>query len=359
MPTAPATPVVAPVGDLLSAVVGQPASTAGQKYGGFSTQSQLNAAVLGGLQPIYDIRDLALAQAEQLAADVNQRYQQPTQFATAELNRTQPEIQRLEARRAVSPLATNQGLAGELIGTAYDRMIQPVKQRELKARLALEDIDKERTAEIARLAAPYAEIVDTINATPASEFAQRLAVERYGIDPSMAVGLFGPEVDIGRMREAQTLADLQMQQQMRAAGLMPGMSTVERIFQTQGPEAARAYEESQYLGELDQLGNEQFDLDLYNMTGLTVGDIGGGAPGQLVRTWASDPNNIALINDAVASVQTLPVGTDRADYIANVSQNYFTQTGDPVGAQFLANALRSLSFFGAPELDATTTWQPD
>jgi len=359
IPPPPPIPQVAPAQQLVQHTIGAPATTAGQKYGGFSTQSQLNAAVLGGLQPIYELRDLALAQAEAAAQDVAQRYQPARQFAEAAYNRPVTEMAELEARRAVSPLAGRDSLIGDIVDIGFQKKLAPIKQEELNARLALEDLQERQRAEIERLAGPYAQVLDYIEGTPASALAQQLAVQRYGIDPAMAAGLYGPEIDIARQREAQNLADLQLQEQMRAAGLMPGMSTVERIFQTQGPEAALAYEDQQIRNQLDDIADTQLNTDLYNTLGVTMNDIGSGAPTELVRQWVTTPGNIDLINEAVASVQTLPPDVDRNDYISNVAANYYTQTGDPVGAQFLANTLRALSFFGAPTLDAMTTWQPD
>lgn len=375
IPPPPPIPQVGAPSDILQYVIGAPATTAGQKYGGYSTQSQLNAAVLGGLEPIYQVADLALAQAEAAAQDVAQRYKPAMSVAEATYNRPATEMAGLEARRAVSPLVgrefapststlgkTFSGLGrnlGEIIDIGYQKKLGQLKQDELNARLALEDLQKRQRGEIERLAGPYAQIVDYIQGTPASALAQQLAVQRYGIDPAMAAGLYGPEIDIARQREAQNLADLQLQEQMRAAGLMPGASTLERIFQTEGPEAALAYEQSQATGALDEIADTQLNTDLYNTLGVTMNDIGSGAPTALVREWVTTPGNIDLINEAVASVQTLPPEVDRNDYISNVAANYYTQTGDPVGAQFLANTLRALSFFGAPTLDATTTWQPD
>lgn len=359
IPPPPPIPQVGAPSDILQYAIGAPATTAGQKYGGYSTQSQLNAAVLGGLEPIYQVADLALAQAEAAAQDVAQRYKPAMSVAEATYNRPATEMAGLEARRAVSPLAGRDSLIGNIIDIGYQKKLAPIKQEELNARLALEDLQKRQRGEIERLAGPYAQIVDYIQGTPASTLAQQLAVQRYGIDPAMAAGLYGPEIDIARQREAQNLADLQLQEQMRAAGLMPGASTLERIFQTEGPEAALAYEQSQATGALDEIADTQLNTDLYNTLGVTMNDIGSGAPTALVREWVTTPGNIDLINEAVASVQTLPPEVDRNDYISNVAANYYTQTGDPVGAQFLANTLRALSFFGAPTLDATTTWQPD
>ena len=355
IPPPPPIPQVGAPSDILQYVIGAPATTAGQKYGGYSTQSQLNAAVLGGLQPIYELRDLALAQAEAAAQDVAQRYQPARQFAEATYNRPVTEMAGLEARRAVSPLGGRDSLIGDIVDIGYQKKLAPIKQEELNARFALEDLQERQRAEIERLAGPYAQVVDYIEGTPASALAQQLAIQRYGIDPAMAAGLYGPEIDIARQREAQNLADLQLQEQMRAAGLMPGASTLERIFQTQGPEAALAYEQSQATGALEDIADTQLNTDLYNTLGVTMNDIGSGAPTELVRQWVTTPGNIDLINEAVASVQTLPPDVDRNDYISNVAANYFTQTGDPVGAQFLANTLRALSFFGAP----TLTWQPE
>ena len=359
IPPPPPIPQVGAPSDILQYAIGAPATTAGQKYGGYSTQSQLNAAVLGGLEPIYQVADLALAQAEAAAQDVAQRYKPAMSVAEATYNRPATEMAGLEARRAVSPLAGRDSLIGNIIDIGYQKKLAPIKQEELNARLALEDLQKRQRGEIERLAGPYAQIVDYIQGTPASTLAQQLAVQRYGIDPAMAAGLYGPEIDIARQREAQNLADLQLQEQMRAAGLMPGASTLERIFQTEGPEAALAYEQSQATSALDEIADTQLNTDLYNTLGVTMNDIGSGAPTALVREWVTTPGNIDLINEAVASVQTLPPEVDRNDYISNVAANYYTQTGDPVGAQFLANTLRALSFFGAPTLDATTTWQPD
>lgn len=64
------TPTVPSFQNFLNKIIGSPVPTAGQRYGGYSTQAQLNAAILGGIEPFYQAGELAQQHALDTEADI-------------------------------------------------------------------------------------------------------------------------------------------------------------------------------------------------------------------------------------------------------------------------------------------------
>jgi len=181
-----------------------------------------------------------------------------------------------------------------------------------------------------------------------SDLARQIAEQRYGVDPALASGMFGPEFS----REFGI-------RQLGEQGIFPDQSIEEYIGLTQGPDALAQYQQNRVQAALDKQAEgfrtaeeEAYDLELERATGINVDAAAGDRSRATARQYLTQPNFVSYINATVGDMVQNPADTAEAqkNRARLAAQDYFTQTGDPVGAEILLNALLSFDFtLGFPQ----------
>lgn len=175
-----------------------------------------------------------------------------------------------------------------------------------------------------------------------SDLARQIAEQRYGVDPALASGMFGPEF----AREFGI-------RQLGEAGVFPDQSIEEYIGLNQGPEALATFQQNQLQAALDKQNEgfrtadeEAFDLQLEQNTGLNVDAVAGNYSRAIARGYLENPDFVQRVNAEVSNLVANPaLNMEQQRNQARIAaQQYLTDTGDPVGAQILLNALLSFDF---------------
>lgn len=183
--------------------------------------------------------------------------------------------------------------------------------------------------------------IDLAN-TSRAQFAQQLATSRYGMDPGLAAGLFGPEFGAEqRLREASTEFTQPGQSVEDYIALNMGTAALEQFQANKVQEALKKQEESFRTAD-----EEALDLELERSTGVNVSAAAGDYSLSTARGYLSNPSFIEQINagmQAVASAKGTSV-EDKRNAARMYAMEYFNQVGDPVAAQILFNALTSFEF---------------
>ena len=189
---------------------------------------------------------------------------------------------------------------------------------------------------------PMMNVATELANLPRADLAQRIATEVYGMEPTLARGMFGGEFE--RDQRLRELADI---------NVFPGQSIEEQIALTQGPDALIAYQQQQLANALakQQEGfktadEEAFDLSIEQQTGIPVEAAAGNYTLDTARRVLADPNFI----DTVAESRQILMDSgatsleEQRNAARNVAMNYFNATGDQVTAQILYNVLVSFDF---------------
>lgn len=175
-----------------------------------------------------------------------------------------------------------------------------------------------------------------------SDLARQIAEQRYGVDPALASGMFGPEF----AREFGI-------RQLGEAGVFPDQSIEEYIGLNQGPEALATFQQNQLQAALDKQNEgfrtadeEAYDLQLEQQTGLNVDAVAGNYSRAVARGYLENQGFVQRINEEVSNLVANPaLNMEQQKNQARIAaQQYLTDTGDPVGAQILLNALLSFDF---------------
>ena len=181
-----------------------------------------------------------------------------------------------------------------------------------------------------------------IQGITASELARQIATQNYAVDPALAAGMFGPEFE----REVGL-------RQLGEAGVFPDQSIEEYIGLNQGPEALATFQQNQLQAALDKQNEgfrtadeEAFDLQLEQNTGLNVDAVAGDYSRAVARGYLENPDFVQRVNAEVGNLVANPaLNMEQQKNQARIAaQQYLTDTGDPVGAQILLNALLSFDF---------------
>jgi len=436
MPKAPGVPMARPSATaptrlsaerLLSQIVGGPLPTYGQKYGGYPTQSQFETAVIGGLQPLSALQQLAATQAAQTQMELEQSAMDRLAARSPEVRATRTRISDVLSRpiggmTAVEDLAAAQAryapgrtrlaeIGGELerpalvvSGGEREAMMEEARQlrnllpaaqpieasraaasaqarqdayaRAMERRNAvafaapLRDeqgrvigqptwtevaqqqlrptVERELGAALEAQVVPSQQLAEDLNAINRAELAQRLAIERYGVDPALAAGLFGGAFDVEqRLRESA------------AQGFIPDQSVETMILLTEGPAALQQYQRERLASaqakQAEGLRTDEeaaFDLTIEQQTGVPVDVAAGDFSADEARRRLADPEFTKFLTVSREQLMTEPATTLEAkrNSAREKAVQYYEQTGDPVGAQILLNALLSFDF--------TLTFQP-
>lgn len=374
-----------------SAIIGGPGPGYGEKYGGFPTAAQWEEAILGEAMGAYELADLAKQQAQQAGA----RYYDELTGRVAErvapiasLAGVRPGAN-LSAQDREKLMAGYQGVqefgrtpeylaaldqqnadkfglfgqppesANQIMRRAYESMLN-APNLDVNDRAAVEArtyelgwfpeeqaLYERRLATDPYVAAPQ-QLAAMIESTPLSQYAQQIAVARYGMDPALAAGMFGPQADINYQK-------MMNDAELYAMGYT-GDSTGEFILRTRGPEAYQQYmtqladdamygseaEQQRYLDELQTEENRVFDQEIASTYGFYPEEFGE-IPAEEVRLRANDP----MFQDIYTqSIDAIMGGDFNMDVAETAYQNYLTQTGDSIGARILQEAISKFDFIG-------------
>ena len=272
--------------ELLAALMaGQAQPSYGQKYGGFPTREMLNDAALGYALNIRDIGDYALAKGRQLEAPMFAKEQAVQRSATG-YDDFAAEIAKGRAKYN-TPSSYVADFAVQRQKAEADRQAAVAKYRS--------DAENEYNTSYDAQVLPYEQISNTIRDTPISQLARQALMTQYGVDPNVARATFTEQTDLD-------YAKLQRDAELAAQGIDFSMSEGEMIYNSQGPEAYKVYQEQktyeamygtpaeQAKAQQDLIDsqNAPADADIFNNYGIRPKEVTG-ADANTVRALFLDP----------------------------------------------------------------------
>ena len=374
-----------------SAIIGGPAAGYGEKHGGFASAAQQEEAILGEAMGAYEMADLARRQADEarlryydeMTGRVAGRVAPIASLAGVRpgANLSEQDRQKLAAgyqgvrafgetpeylaaleRQNQDPyglFGQQTENANQIMRRAYETMLN-APNLDVNEQAAVEQRasglgwfpDEQALYEQQASADPYVsapeQLAASIESTPISQYAQQIAQARYGMDPALAAGMFGPQADINYQK-------MMNDAQLYGMGYT-GDSTGEFILRTRGPEAYQQYmnqladdalygseaEQRRYLDELQAQENRAFDQEIANTYGFYPEEFGE-IPAEEVRTRANDPTFQDLYTQSIDAITK----GDFNETVADAAyQAYLEQTGDSIGARILREAITKFDFAG-------------
>jgi hypothetical protein len=204
---------------------------------------------------------------------------------------------------------------------------------------------------IAEQVTPYENVAAGFANTPLSQFAQQIAVNRYGYDPALAQGLFDTSVDIQSLKDQ---ADLFAAQHPEL-----NMTPAEIVYQQYGQDGLDQYNAQQaqqaLYGTVSQqtsadqaaqdAANAPIDAQLYSVYATAPGNVNSALNADVARQYMSDPNFLAQFQAGTTKIyDDMSQGLSGAEAVNSYMQNYLDETGDPVSARILEELLSNISF---------------
>ena len=272
--------------ELLAALMaGQAQPSYGEKYGGFPTREMLNDAALGYALNIRDIADFAANKAAELNAPLESELTSVYDSADAYDNFA-AEIAKGRAKYS-TPSSYVADFAKQRQAAETNRKNALAKYRS--------DAESAYTSGFNSQVSPYQQIAETIYGTPVSQLARQALTTQYGVDPNVARATFTEQTDLD-------YAKLLRDSELAAQGIDFSMSEGEMIYNSQGPEAYRVYQEqktyeAQYGTPAEQAKAQQdlidsqnapVDADIFNNYGIRPKEVTG-ADADTVRALFLDP----------------------------------------------------------------------
>jgi hypothetical protein len=206
-------------------------------------------------------------------------------------------------------------------------------------------------AALAEQVTPYETVAQGFANTPLSQFAQQIAVNRYGYDPALAAGLFDTSVDIQSLKDE---ADL-----FAAQNPQLSMSPAEIVYNQLGEEGLNQYLQQQaeqaLIGSPSQqrteaelaqdAANAPIDAELYSAYATAPGDLSSALNADVARQYMSDPNFLAQFQAGTTQIyDEMGKGVSGADAVNAYIRNYLNETADPVSARILEELLSNIAF---------------
>lgn len=206
-------------------------------------------------------------------------------------------------------------------------------------------------AALAEQVTPYETVAQGFANTPLSQFAQQIAVNRYGYDPALAAGLFDTSVDIQSLKDE---ADL-----FAAQNPQLNMSPAEIVFNQFGEEGLNQYLQQQANELLYGTGSQQrteaelaqdaanapIDAELYSAYATAPSELSSALNADVARQYMSDPNFLAQFQTGTTEIyDAMSKGFSGTDAVNGYIQKYLNETGDPVSARILEELLSNISF---------------
>lgn len=197
------------------------------KYGGFTTQDQLNQAIYGeavgqqagALGYAADVRDFA----SKRLADINKA-----------LTQAQRQYGPTTEKRTLSPVGMPTQNIEDMPTTMFSPMGQKYTQQELSD---YREAMRQYAEKASVMPQQQLGMAQDISQTPLYQYARAIATNRYGMNPYQAVGEFGPSLDTRAFEERRNL------QSMMETGMPYDIALEEQA--RQNTEAERAYQQSQ------------------------------------------------------------------------------------------------------------------
>jgi hypothetical protein len=292
-PTYSSTPAYNP--QLLAALMaGQAQPSYGEKYGGFSTREQLNDAALGYALNLRDIADYAKNKAAELSGPLESELTKVYDSADAYDNFA-AEIAKGRAKQSDFRSAFGEKPPSAIMDFARQQRIKAESDRRRAVAKLRTDAEAAYTSGFNTQVDPYLQIANTIYDTPVSQLARQALTTQYGVDPNVARATFTEQTDLD-------YAKLQRDAELAAQGIDFSMSEGELIYNSQGPEAYRVYQEqkiydAQYGTPTEQARAQQdlidsqnapADADIFNNYGIRPKEVTG-ADADTVRALFLDP----------------------------------------------------------------------
>jgi hypothetical protein len=364
--------------DIQAGIIGGPGAGYGEKYGGFPTQSDYLNAIKGEAFGTRELAALARQRAEQAIANRETEYVPPV---SAELSRSAsmagvrpgalvseadraklmggyervqefgrgPEYQAARERGSYQGYSPN-----DLMRMAYESMLgapemTPEQQRTAADIAVQEEVNLPGTQrygqflQSAEVEQPR-QMADLIEQTPLSEYARQIAQARYGMDPALAAGLFGPKMDMD-------YAKLQDDYDRFNRGFVQ-LSDAEYIFDNYGPEAYDQYRqaradaalfgsESEQRSALNQQIEEEnleTDLQIEENYGFRPSMVSG-QDTETVRQAFYDTNFQDAVDLAVKKFQEGGLDDSAAE---GIIRDYLANSGGSMSAPVNAQVLESI-----------------
>ena len=319
--------------ELLAALMaGQAQPSYGEKYGGFPTQSMLNQAALGYALNIRDIGDYAGYKAAELNAPLER-----------ELTSVYDSADGYDAFAA--EIAKGRAARDEKLGGAF--RTKPMNLTSEFANAQRAKAEEDRQASIAKYrsdaeaaytsgfntqVSPYQQIAETIYDTPISQLARQALTTQYGVDSNVARATFTEQTDLD-------YAKLLRDSELAAQGIDFSMSEGEMIYNSQGPEAYRVYQEQktyeamygtpaeQAKAQQDLIDsqNAPADADIFNNYGIRPKEVTG-ADADTVRALFLDPDFVSSwIRPSLEILEANRYDESGADIAGQQAQAYLEQ----------------------------------
>lgn len=408
----------------LESIVGGPAPTYGEKYGGYPTLTMMKSAIegIGAAVPLARrmaeqeaarrealltetaMRDVSLAPdtaATRRLQEYNTTFGRPMAENPAVVS-AQRELDRAIAEGAPAPdieaarrmlQNANYGAAMErrnltaFAGTEEGDFIDPTTGqpsrglvttpgaiqaigatpianlgRELAPKSVYPEVQRQLAERMAAEVDPYRQFASQIAEQPMSQYLQAIAQSRFGVDPALAAGLFGPETDINYMR---TQRDLDRELMYQAYGIDPTVTMEDMILESQGPDALMEYRNAKLQAEMNRLNEgaltadeEMFDLELERITGVNPEDVATGDVAT-ARSYLANPDFQELLAANISAMQSTPFATveEKKNYARQLANDYYVsaiEMGTPsadaaVAAEIMLNAIVRFDFLNYTE----------
>ncbi|CAB5222872.1 hypothetical protein UFOVP366_32 [uncultured Caudovirales phage] len=329
-PTDSSTPTYNP--QLLAALMaGQAQPSYGEKYGGFSTREMLNDAALGYALNFRDIADFAANKAAELNAPWENKLTSVYNIADASENSVNETAKERARQRDIrSAFGFNQPSA--IMDFAGQKQAQAEANRLAVVAKMKSDAESEYNNYYNTQVLPYQQIADTIYDTPVSQLARQALTTQYGVDPNVARATFTEQTDLD-------YAKLLRDSELAAEGIDFSMSEGEMIYNSQGPEAYKVYQEqkiydAQYGTPAEQAQAQQdlidsqnapVDAEIFNDYGIRPKEVTG-ADADTVRALFLDPEFMsAWIMPSIEELEANDGYLSGADIAGQQASKYLEQ----------------------------------
>lgn len=378
--------------EVLARMIGGPSPTYGEKYGGMPSASYFSDLVRGEAFNILAAQQMAQEEATRLAAPIQERYERdidptkalglagrnlrgaekilgtgtPTRIGqqtvnTGALQALASQMAGGRAPTANDYYAANMARMNAVRGTGDFPLIPDQETGTVRPTTLAEQVAA-NAAESARLvAAPQRDRdLNLFGATAAQELAdamavmspsglmQQIAIDRYGVDPALAAGLFPASED---MAYQELMKDALNAQLMQDYGVDVTETVAETILREYGVEGLRQYQAQQAeyamngtpTQQLSAEKNQQdaenalFDEEARVTFGVDPAKVNGIDP-EFMRDLLSDVDFTTVLAQARNAIVD---GTDPLEAASEYSDQYARDTGDMLGARALGEILAS------------------
>jgi hypothetical protein len=363
--------------DLSTQLFGEMSPTAGEKFAGYRTQSDLESAIAGRAFQILEQADLARRLAEENQARIL------AESNAAEAERTLPILSAVDEARAALPginpfrpgfmeraqqypeALTNLGRAqttAQILTGPLPQEMAGLPVIGLGGTIATEEANR-AVGRMASEVDPYLAVARGVEQYTPAELARNIAVQQYAMDPNLAYGTFTDDFTTQYYKDLLALDQAQRAFDRLQGGFFDA-TLEEQIFDNYGQKGLDDYYASQAAEALGrdpesrakafdqqtELENAAIDADLAKLYGgLTPETITTKVDTNYVRKYMQDP----LFNETFIGMAELygPTGEEFVPDATSQRQKVVKAAiaeypDDPVAATVLADILLSWTLLG-------------